>query len=409
LPAGVDQNADVATPTMHIRPGHPDFLDLDWNTPIDDWQHERLIEVPTGIHRHPVRFALYDEGFYAIKELPRKLAFHEYDMLRTLSRTIRPVAQPVGVVDRQWLEDSIEGAGAVITQYVDHAFPYRELVSGSGFGPRRDQMLDAFAGLLVQIHIAGCFWGDCSLSNVLYRFDAETIEAIMIDAETVRLYEILSNGQRLEDLEIMIVNVAGGMADIAASQGLDLDDADMNLGDDIAARYHGLWGELTHDIVVGPHERYRIRERIERLNDLGFHVEDVELTPNESGGDAVKVRVAVGGRNYHSTRLRELTRIEASEGQARQILSDLRYYEARLGGVSATGKSVAAIRWRVDVFEPLLARITSVVGVDADPVQAYCDFLHHRYLLARAQERDVSNEEAFSSWLDQGTPGYLED
>jgi hypothetical protein len=269
-------------------------------------------------------------------------------------------------------------------------------------------MLDAFAGLLVQIHLAGCFWGDCSLSNVLYRYDAETIEAIMIDAETVRLHETLSLGQRREDLDIMIINVAGGMADIAAEQGLDLDDADLNLGEDIAARYHGLWYELTQDIVVGPHERYRIRERIERLNDLGFHVEDVELTPDESGGDQVKVRVAVGGRNYHSTRLRELTRIEASEGQARQILSDLRYFEARLGGVSPTGKSVAAIRWRVDVFEPLLARITSVIDVDADAVQAYCDFLHHRYLLARAKERDVSNEEAFASWLDQGTPGYLE-
>ena len=43
---------------------------------------------------------------------------------------------------------------------------------------------------------------------------------------------------------------------------------------------------------------------------------------------------------------------------------------------------------------------------DADLVQAYCDFLHHRFVLARAQARDVANDEAFQSWLDHGRPGY---
>jgi len=400
--------ASVSTPNLHIRPGHPDFLDLDWGTPLNDWTHERLVELPTGIHRHPVRFVAYPQGLYVIKELTRGLAYHEFDVLRKLAPTMRPIAAAIGVADRHWLDASTEGAGAIITKYVEFAFPYRELISGSGFGPRRDQMLDAFAGLLVQLHIAGCFWGDCSLSNVLYRYDADTIEAIMIDAETVRLHDVLSPGQRLEDIEIMIMNVAGGMADIAASQGVDVDEADLNLGEDIAARYHGLWDELRRKIVVGPHERYRISERIERLNDLGFQVEDVDLTPDESGGDRVKVRVAVGGRSFHSGRLRELTRIEASENQARQILSDLRYYEARTGSTSATGKSVAAIKWRVDIFEPLMERLRDVMGDGADLVQGFCDFLHHRYLLASAQERDVPNDEAFRSWVAADMPGYLD-
>ena len=398
----------MSTPNVHIRPGHPDFLDLDWETPLNDWTTDRLVEIPTGIHQHPVRFVAYDEGLYVIKELPRKLAFHEFEMIRRLSQTIRPTATAVGVVDRHWLEATVEGAGAVITRYVDHAFPYRELVSGTGFGARREQMLDAFAGLLVQIHLAGCYWGDCSLNNVLYRYDANTIEAIMIDAETVRLHNVLSDGQRREDIEIMIMNVAGGMADIAASQGVDLDDADLDLGEDIASRYEGLWEELKRDIVVGKHERYRIRERIDRLNDLGFDVEDVELTPAASGGDSVKVHIAVGGRNFHSSRLRELTRIEASENQARQILSDLRYHEARFGGTTPTGKAVAAIKWRVDVFEPLLQRLGAVVDAEADPVQAYCDFLHHRFILAQSQGRDIENDEAFTSWVAAGKPGYLE-
>ncbi len=396
----------MTTPKLHIRPGNPDFLDLDWDIPLNDWTHDRLVEIPTGIHRHPVRFVGYPEGLYAIKELPRHLAFHEFETLRTLTGTIRPVARPVGVVDRHWLDASTEGAGAVITRYVDHAFPYRELVQGSGFGARRDQMLDAFAGLLVQLHLIGCFWGDCSLSNVLYRYDANQIEAIMIDAETSRLYETMTPGQRHEDIEIMIMNVAGGMADIAASQGIDMDDADLNLGEDVAERYAALWNELRHDIVIGPHERYRIGERIQRLNDLGFDAEDVDLTPDPSGGDRVLVTIAVGGRNFHSNRLRELTRIEASENQARQILSDLQYHEARFGSTTATGKAIAAIKWRVDVFEPLMQRLAETLGEGPNLVQAYCDFLHHRFILARRQQRDIPNDEAFQSWIDHGHPGY---
>ncbi len=91
-------------------------------------------------------------------------------------------------------------------------------------------MLDAFASLLVELHTIGCFWGDCSLSNTLYRFDAETIETIMVDAETASMVDTLSDGQREEDLEIMIVNVAGGMADIAAERDTDIDHADLALG-----------------------------------------------------------------------------------------------------------------------------------------------------------------------------------
>ena len=402
-----DGDGFVSTPNLNIRPGHPDFLDLDWGIPLDDWVHGRLVELPAGIHRHPVRFVAYDEGLYAIKELPRKLAFHEFEVMRTLERRMRPIATVVGVVDRHWLDATVEGAGAIITRYVEYAFPYRELVSGSDFGRRRDQMLDAFAGLIVQLHLAGCFWGDCSLSNVLYRYDANQIEAIMIDAETVRLHDSLSAGQRREDIEIMIMNVAGGMADIAASGGAEIAEADLDLGEDIAARYYALWEELMRDIVVGPDERYRIRERVQRLNDLGFDVEDVDLTPDDSGGARVQVRVTVGGRNFHSNRLRELTRIEASENQARQILSDLQYYEAKLGGQSPSGKALAAIRWRVDVFEPYLERMAKIVDASANPVQAYCDFLHHRFMLACGQARDVPNEEAFTDWVACGQPGYL--
>jgi hypothetical protein len=395
----------MSIPTLSTRPGHPDFLDLPWDATVADWKGGRAVELPTGVHRHPIAFVSYDEGLYAIKELPRHLAHHEYDSLRALQDRLRPIAPPVGVVERGWVPADEEWSSAIITEFVPFTFTYRELISGGGFGARRNQMLDAFASLLVELHLAGCYWGDCSLSNVLYRYDADAVEAIMIDAETVELHDQLSDGQRYDDLQIMETNVAGGMADIAISQGQDFDSADFGLGTDIIRRYRSLWNELAADPVVGPDERYLIRARIHRLNDLGFEVGDVFLTPDDSGGDRVRMSIKVGGRNYHSSRLRRLTRIDSSEHQARQILSDFHYQRAREPFKSAETRDLAAMMWRVQVFEPLLARIRSDLP-DSEPIQAYTDFLHHRFLLSSGQGRDVSNDEAYAHWAEAGYLGY---
>jgi len=403
------------TPRFQILPDHPDFLDLPWDQPVDDWQHERVVEMPTGLHRHPVVFVAYTEGVYAIKELPRHVAEKEYKVLSALQQVTQRVAQPAGLVDRTWLHPHTEGSAAVITKFVEHAFPYRNLLTGHGFGSRRNQMLDAIAGLLVELHLAGCYWGDCSLSNVLCRFDGGEIEAIMIDAETSELHPSLSDGQRLHDLETMNENVAGEMADIAAMSDIDLDHADITLGEDVTQRYHGLWAELTEDLVITRDEGHRIRERIGRLNDLGFSVHDMEIFPKDNG-NLIRLNTHIGGRTFNSDRLFQLTGVEASENQAKVILGDLNYFLSKEGVyflseegvVSETRKSVATFRWLTSSFEPLVRSITEVWHGE-DPVQGYCDYLHHRMTLALAGGADVSNEEAFASWVADGFPGFPTD
>ncbi len=390
------------TPYIHTRSEDPDFVDLDWSQPISKWTTNRLVEMPEGIHRHEVVFVAYREGIYVIKELPPHLARHEFDILRQMEEVTRHTARAAGYVERPWVARDREWAAAVITRYVSHAFPYRDLLSGIGFGHRRDALLDAFAGLLVELHLAGFYWGDCSLSNILYRWDASSIEAVMIDAETSRIYENLSLGQRLEDLAIMELNVAGEMADIAAERGADLDDADLFLGEEISQRYHSLWHELTTSLIVTAGDHFRIRQRIDRLHGLGFAVEDIDLIPVDNGTN-VKIRVKVGGRQYHSERLRQMTGIDISENQARVILTDLAYHEAKFGRSSATGKAVAAMQWRASVFEPLILRITDLLP-GRDPYQAYCDYLAFRLDMATERERDVPNDEAFDHWEKEGFP-----
>jgi hypothetical protein len=370
---------------------------------MTEWNHPRRLLLPKGISRHEVRFFGYETGVYAIKELPVGKAEHEYEMLRQLEDLSAPAVTPVGFVSRPWVDPTSEHSGAVITEYLRHAFSYRELLSGPGFGQRRSQMLDGFALLLVEIHLLGCFWGDCSLSNVLYRYDADSIAVTMVDAETAAIVPELSKGQREDDLAIMIQNVAGGMADIAASRDEDLDHADLALGEDIADRYRALWSEITHDEVIGPDERFRITDRIRRINELGFEVEDLQVS-GEAAGGKLKISVTVGGRRHHSRRLRDLTGVDASELQARQILTDLARYRAYRTDL---GSDVAAIHWRAQEFEPAMATIRGMPDrATPDPVQAFCDFLHHRFVISSILGRDVPNDEALADWTHKGQPGY---
>ena len=394
----------MGTPRLQIRPDNPDFLDLPWQDPVDVWDHERLVDMPAGVHRHPVVFVAYDEGVYAIKELPVRVARNEYEVLGEIQELTHRAAEPAGLMERTWLDSHEEQSAAVITRYVEHSFPFRSLVTGPGFGARRRQIVDALASLMVELHLNGFFWGDCSLSNALYRYDAGEIESIMIDAETSEIHEQLSHGQREHDIVILTENVAGEMADIAAMSGADIDEADLWLGEDIATRYHDLWKELNDVLIIAADEGYRIRERINRLNEMGFSVHDVEIEPTAEGR-LVRMTARVGGRTFNSDRLASITGIDASENQARVILGDLSYFLAKNQYDSRTQKSVGVFKWLTNVFQPLIDRIAEVWHGD-DPLQGYSDFLHHRMDLATQRGTDVTNEEAFASWMQNGFPGF---
>ena len=74
------------------------------------------------------------------------------------------------------------------------------------------RLMDALAVLLVRLHLAGFAWGDCSLSNTLFRRDAGAYAAYLVDAETGELHPRLSDGQREYDIELARVNISGETA-----------------------------------------------------------------------------------------------------------------------------------------------------------------------------------------------------
>src|SRR4051795_3712191 len=271
---------------LFARPGHPTFLDLPWDQPLEEWQSDRIVQVVRGISRHVVRFVDYDGRLYALKELPRRYAEREYRLLRRLEEEEMPVVDVVGVVT----ERGPELEAVLITQHLEYSIPYRALFSGDG-APEdlRGTLICALSELLVRLHLTGFFWGDCSLSNTLFRRDAGELSAYLVDAETGEMHPALSAGQREHDVMLAEENVAGELLDVAAESGAELGDVDpFATAAELRQGYEDLWNELTREEVFRADESYKIDERLHRLNELGFEVEEIEL---EAAADGFRIKL----------------------------------------------------------------------------------------------------------------------
>jgi Domain of unknown function (DUF4032)/Lipopolysaccharide kinase (Kdo/WaaP) family len=383
---------------MLARPGYPTFLDLPWQIPLEEWDSEELVDVVRGISRHVVRFVSRGDALYALKELPRRLAEREYELLRALEGESIPVVKAVGVVvDRPAELDAV-----LITRWLDFSLPYRALFTGRGVPDLRNRILDSLAELLVRLHLAGFFWGDCSLSNSLFRRDAGALTAYLVDAETGELHPVLTDGQRNHDLAVAKENLAGELMDLDAA-GLLPDDIDpFETATDICARYEGLWSELTREDVFGADERYRIDERLRRLNELGFDIEELDLMATD-GVYRLRLNPRVVEPGHHRRRLLTLTGLDVQENQSRRLLNDLASFRAYLEQESGRSlpESVVAYRWLAEVFEPAVARVPAELRGKRDPAELFHEILEHRRHLSEAAGRDVTLESAADAYVEE--------
>jgi hypothetical protein len=263
----------------------------------------------------------------------------------------------------------------------------------------RNSLLDALAELLVRIHLAGFFWGDCSLSNTLFRRDAGTLSAYLVDAETGELHPTLSPGQRAHDLQVAEENVAGELLDLEAAEvGLPSGLDPIETAAEVVRRYESLWSELTREDVFGPDETYRIDERLRRLNQLGFDVEEVKLV-GDAGGRSLRLNPQVVEPGHHRRRLHTLTGLYVQENQARRLLNDLATYRAT-GERAGTPESVVAYRWLTECFEPSIAAVPVELRGKREPAELFHEILEHRWFLSEAARRDVGMPAAVASYVE---------
>jgi hypothetical protein len=217
-----------------------------------------------------------------------------------------------------------------------------------------------------------------------------------VDAETGQLYDgRLSNGQRENDLEIARVNIAGELMDLLASgKGTEIDP--VQVSQRIVDKYRELWKELTATEVFDAAERWRISKRVQRLNELGFDIEELSMTQDQVG-QTVKIQPKVVDAGHHARRLLLLTGLDVEENQARRLLNDIDQYKlsnARQGA----DEEVMAHEWLSNVYEPVISAIPQELMGKLEPAEIFHEVLEHRLHKSEKAGKDVTLLEAVRSY-----------
>jgi hypothetical protein len=384
--------------------GATGLLTLPWTEPLEDWKDERLVEIrQRGISRHVVRFVSDGGVLYALKSISERLARREYRLLRSLAGLGIPAVEVVGAaVDLGPDADAI-----LVTKFLPFATTYRAVFSSPrGCGLPTDKLLDALVELLVRLHLSGFFWGDCSLSNTLFRYDAGTLEAYFVDAETSEQHPELTVGQRDYDVELAVERVYGELLDLQAGDLLPADVDPLEVAEELPRRYEGLWDELTREEIIPPDEqRFRIAERLHRLNELGFDAEEVELIAAPEG-NRLRVRTRVAESGHHSRKLFLRTGLDVGENQARRLLNDIASFRAYLEQKEGRPVSeiVAANRWLAEVYDPVVAAIPEDLRGRLAPAEIFHEILEHRWYMSERAGRDVGTTVAARSYFERVLP-----
>ena len=304
---------------------HPDLGLLPFGTDLAEWSLPSIHEV-SGLHRHVVRLVELGEGHrrrsYVVKELPDHLVLREYRLLRSLDDDELPTVDVVAAVT----ERTGDRDGLLVTRHLDYSLPYRSLLSGRGLRIPYlgERLLDALVGLLVRLHLAGFFWGDCSLSNTLFRRDAGALSAFVIDVETSERYPSLTDGQRQMDLDIATENVAGGLLDLQIGGRLVEDVDPWEVATNIEDRYR---------VAVGGVDRPPRSSSSTSCGGCKSASSDSTSSASTSPrwtssptrkGERLRMTPRVVESGYHEDRLFALTGLVAEENQARRLLNDIR-------------------------------------------------------------------------------------
>jgi hypothetical protein len=385
---------------MRVQVAHPAehaaIASLPFREPLESWHSPNVHDV-LGLHRHVVKLVEFGGTSYVVKELPDHLALREYRLLREIDESGLPTVEVVAVVT-----DRGEADGMLVTRHLDYSLPYRSLLMGRGLKIPYlgDRLLDALVVLLVRVHLGGFFWGDCSLSNTLFRRDAGALQAYIIDVETAEHHDALTAGQRDFDLMIATDNVAGGLLDLQAAGRLtpDIDPIEVALA--IDDRYRALWNELTTSATAAVGDVIPMRQRLERLHDLGFDVEEMEVVTTPDGA-AVNYVPKVVEHGFHSEQLAKLTGLQAGENQARRMLQDIQSYGAylQLESDKPIPFNVAAVRWLDRVFEPVMAAIPQELLDRLEAAEIFHQLLEHRWYMAEQTGQDLPLIDVLADYL----------
>jgi len=383
---------------------------LPWHLPLEEWPEDPALAEKRGISRHIVRLVRAsndpDAEVYAVKETVAEFANREYKILRELTHLDAPCVEQVAVVEGRTDGNGEELPCAIVTRFLPYSLPYRVLLSGAVTAHEIETMASALALLLVRLHLLGFWWGDCSLSNTLFRRDADGFAAYLVDAETGEFQKNLSNGQREHDLDIARFNVAAELEDLKLAGVLFPAMDPIRASESVITRYRKIWKALSEPQVLPANDRHAVERAMRSLQDIGFAVEEVDL---QLAGDKSTLTFTpkLVAPNYHSQRLRELMGLETEEFQAKRILASFDRFRSR--EISRTPDLYeAAQRWLHEVFYKVINSVPDELIGRVEDAQLFHEVLEHRWYLGEKAGSDVGLENATSDYIESVLPHRLD-
>ncbi len=386
---------------MRIVASRPDpaILGLPWDTPLEDWPDDVVVPLPRGLSRHVVRIVRLGASVYAVKETNDDIAFREYRMLRDLQRLGMPAVVPQGVVTGREDKAGEELPAALITRHLQFSLPYRSLFSRGMTAEHVPTLIDAIVVLLVRLHLGGFYWGDVSLSNVLFRRDAGALAAYLVDAETGELHDSVSDRLRDYDISVGCENIFAELMDLSASGAVQRPIDGFEIIDHLQERYQALWNELTGLEEFGADEMWRIERRVERLNDLGFDVDELDIV-TDLDGDTIRIQPKVVDLGHHAREIQALTGMSVEDNQARRLLNDLAAFTAHFD-LGREDRHLVASRWMHEIFEPIMAMIPPDATGKLEPAEVFHEILEHRWYLSEQAGEEIGIHETARDYIDR--------
>ncbi|WP_435770167.1 DUF4032 domain-containing protein [Nocardioides sp. SYSU DS0651] len=373
----------------------PALFRLPWSQRLAEWDDRHVVPLPLGLSRHVVRVVQVNRQFLAVKETDEAIALREYHLLRELQRLGQPCVVPRGVVTGRVSPDGEPLPAALLTEHLHYSLPYRTVFQ---HGLRTEQvpvLIDALVVLLVRLHLGGFYWGDVSLSNALFRRSASGFAAFLVDAETGELRSSISDAMREHDVTVGTENIFAELMDLAASGETEGELDSHAVIDQLVERYHALWNELTAAEEFGVDEWYRIEQRIGRLNDLGFDVDELDVL---SESDRVRIQPKVVEAGHHRRELQELTGLRVEDSQARRLLSDLAAFTAA-NGLGDHDRQLVAQRWLTTIYTPIVELLPGDLARKLEPAQYFHEVMEHRWYLSERAGREIDIFEAAADYI----------
>ena len=201
------------------------------------------------------------------------------------------------------------------------------------------------------------------------------------------------------DITVGTENIFAELMDLSASGAVQQEIDGFAIIDHLRTRYDALWGELTGLEEFRADEMWRIERRVERLNDLGFDVDELDII-TDLDGDTIRIQPKVVDLGHHAREIQALTGMSVEDNQARRLLNDLASFTAHFD-LGREDRHLVASKWMHEIFEPIMAMIPPDATGKLEPAEIFHEILEHRWYLSEQAGHEVGIHDTARDYIDR--------